>query len=99
MVIITTLLFIPLYQVVIKKFIVVRQVLCSDLTNLVGPIGPRNSTSFTRPFLAGRHMWAGYMTSVGGGEPEQGLAFTSILLHMSTVFTCQAELHDLCTRL
>ena len=30
-------------------------------------------------------MWAGYKTSVGGGKPEQGLVFTSILLLSSLV--------------
>ena len=36
--------------------------------NLIGHyhfwgISPRNSTSFTRPFLAGRRAWAGHETS------------------------------------
>ena len=39
-------------------------------------------------------MWAGHKTSVGGGKLEQGPVFTS-----STVFTCQAEPHNLCTGL
>jgi len=41
--------------------------------NLIGPyrfwvISPRNSTLFTRPFLAGRRAWAGHETSENPGH-------------------------------
>ena len=57
-----------------KFFTFVREVLHDNYQsrNLIGPyhilgISPRNSTSFTRPFLAGRHMQAGQKTRVVPG--------------------------------
>ena len=56
-------------QVEIKKFTVVREVLRNNYRShgLIGPynfwgMSPRNSTSFTRPFLAGRRARTGHET-------------------------------------
>ena len=38
-------------------------------------ISPRNSTSFTRPFLAGRHARVGHKTSVGTAETGEPVHF------------------------
>ena len=45
--------------------------------NLIGPyhfwgISPRNSTLFTRPFLAGRHVWDRHETRGGKGRMMDG---------------------------
>jgi len=53
------------------NFTVVRAVLHTNYwsRNLIGPycfwvISLKNSTSFTRPFLARRHVWAGHETTL-----------------------------------
>ena len=58
-----------------NKFIVVREVLRNNYQshNLIGHyhvwiISLRNSTSFTRLFLAGRRMWAGHKTRYYGTQ-------------------------------
>ena len=62
-------------RVEIKIFTVVREVLCNyyQSHNLIGPhhfwgISPRNSTFYTRPPLAGRHMQDGHKAKFIGQE-------------------------------
>ena len=63
----------------LTNFTVVRNVLRNNYQshNFIGHypfwvISPRNSTSFTRPFLARRHVWAGHETRGGGRGGEGG---------------------------
>ena len=76
----------------IKNFTVVKEVLCNNYRscNLTGPyhfwvISPRNSTLFTRPFLAGRRVRAGHETMLEG--PADALQVNLILRLISTCET------------
>ena len=65
--------------------------------NLIGHypfwvISPRNSTSFTRPFLAGRRVWAGHETRLEYGHIKLISCFWSVC---GSIFS---ELLDLCNQ-
>ena len=72
-------------RVGIKIFTVVREMLCNyyQSHNLIGPhpfweISLRNSTFYTRPLLAGRHMQAGHEAKFIGQEDNLAGHFLQI---------------------